>query len=246
MDDVFSGVFFSPEGDLLEIPSDCEDEDGNDLSLTLSSAYISDDARHPKFAQFAVLGDGPSRRSYQQLQDILKAPSTPPQHPVKSEEIERESGAGREAMSVSPEATSASVPAGSGSMLPPLSKPMFPQAVVSAGADTGLLFGEVGTNLGVSIPGFEQQAVAGGLLREGGGGGNATTAAAPHTLLLQPKSEEPAEGGGGGSVVTAAAAAAEAAQAVALAAAAEAQAAQEMAVSKAAEAVKAVALHAQV
>ncbi|CAM9905068.1 unnamed protein product [Scytosiphon promiscuus] len=56
LDDVFSGVFFSPEGDLLDIPSDGDDS----LNLTLSSASISDGANHPQFAQFAVLSGGDS------------------------------------------------------------------------------------------------------------------------------------------------------------------------------------------
>lgn len=51
LDDVFSGVFFSPDGDLLDISSD-----DDSLNLTLSSASISEGTRHPQFAQFAVLG----------------------------------------------------------------------------------------------------------------------------------------------------------------------------------------------
>lgn len=70
LDDVFSGVFFSPEGDLLDIPSD-EDEEGANLNLTLSSATISDGARHPQFAQFAVYGSGPSRESVTDLEQFM-------------------------------------------------------------------------------------------------------------------------------------------------------------------------------
>ncbi|CAN0477186.1 unnamed protein product, partial [Hapterophycus canaliculatus] len=95
LDDVFSGVFFSPEGDLLDIPSDGDES----LNLTLSSASISEGTNHPQFAQFAVLsgGDGgyadaggsgvtggsgaggetallnPVRDSSHQLQDLLGA-----------------------------------------------------------------------------------------------------------------------------------------------------------------------------
>lgn len=47
-------MFFSPEGDLLDIPSDGDDS----LNLTLSSTSISEGASHPQFAQFAVLGGG--------------------------------------------------------------------------------------------------------------------------------------------------------------------------------------------
>lgn len=70
LDDVFSGVFFSPEGDLLDIPSE-EDDDGNSLNLTLSSATISDGARHPQFAQFAVLGGCASRESVADLEQFM-------------------------------------------------------------------------------------------------------------------------------------------------------------------------------
>ncbi|CAN0085466.1 unnamed protein product, partial [Ectocarpus sp. 8 AP-2014] len=58
LDDVFSGVFFSPDGDLLDIPSDGDES----LNLTLSSTSISEGTTHTPFAQFAVLrgsaGDG--------------------------------------------------------------------------------------------------------------------------------------------------------------------------------------------
>ncbi|CAM9863436.1 unnamed protein product, partial [Ectocarpus fasciculatus] len=54
LDDVFSGVFFSPDGDLLDIPSDGDES----LNLTLSSTSISEGTVHPPFAQFAVLGGG--------------------------------------------------------------------------------------------------------------------------------------------------------------------------------------------
>ncbi|CAN0514785.1 unnamed protein product, partial [Ectocarpus sp. 12 AP-2014] len=93
LDDVFSGVFFSPDGDLLEIPSDGDES----LNLTLSSTSISEGTTNTPFAQFAVLsgtaggvsaeaaaaagageavgeGAGPMpsfRRSSQELQDLL-------------------------------------------------------------------------------------------------------------------------------------------------------------------------------
>lgn len=71
LDDVFSGVFFSPEGDLLDIPSSEEDEEGANLNLTLSSATISDGARHPQFAQFAVYSSGPNRESVADLEQFM-------------------------------------------------------------------------------------------------------------------------------------------------------------------------------
>lgn len=97
---MFSGVFFSPQGDLLDIPSDGDES----LNLTLSSTSISDGAAHPQFAQFAVLGgntdgsiatggdgggDGsgvgqegvgplnPARESSHHLQDLLTTAAVP-------------------------------------------------------------------------------------------------------------------------------------------------------------------------
>lgn len=55
LDDVFSGVFFSPDGDLLDIPSDGDES----LNLTLSSTSISEGTTHTPFAQFAVLSGRP-------------------------------------------------------------------------------------------------------------------------------------------------------------------------------------------
>ncbi|CAN0236615.1 unnamed protein product, partial [Ectocarpus sp. 4 AP-2014] len=51
LDDVFSGVFFSPDGDLLDIPSDGDES----LNLTLSSTSISEGTTRMPSAQYAVL-----------------------------------------------------------------------------------------------------------------------------------------------------------------------------------------------
>ena len=55
LDDIFSGVFFTPDGDLLDVSSD-EDVD---LGVTLSSISISEGREDIPFAQYAVLGDSP-------------------------------------------------------------------------------------------------------------------------------------------------------------------------------------------
>ena len=51
--DIFSGVLFTPDGDLLDVSSD---EDVG-LNVTLSSISSSEGRAHTPFARYAVLGD---------------------------------------------------------------------------------------------------------------------------------------------------------------------------------------------
>ena len=55
LDDIFSGVFFTPDGDLLDVSSD---EDVG-LNVTLSSISSSEGRAHTPFARYAVPGDSP-------------------------------------------------------------------------------------------------------------------------------------------------------------------------------------------
>ena len=55
LDNIFSGVLFTPDGDLLDVSSD-EDVGRN---VTLSSISSSEGRAHTPFARYAVLGDSP-------------------------------------------------------------------------------------------------------------------------------------------------------------------------------------------
>nr|AML76369.1 putative LOV domain-containing protein [Ishige okamurae] len=74
LDDIFSGVFFSPEGDLLTLPSDEEDalfnltlsssgggEGAGSVAKMDGSAEDGDMGQQPQFAQYAVLGSAVSQ-----------------------------------------------------------------------------------------------------------------------------------------------------------------------------------------
>ena len=55
LDDIFSGVPLTPDGDLLDVSSDKD----VGLNLTLSFFSSSEGREHTPFARYAVLGDSP-------------------------------------------------------------------------------------------------------------------------------------------------------------------------------------------
>ena len=55
LDNIFSGVLFTPDGDLLDVSSD---EDVG-LNVTLSAISSSEGRAHTPFVRYAVLGDSP-------------------------------------------------------------------------------------------------------------------------------------------------------------------------------------------
>lgn len=87
LDDIFSGVLFTPDGELLDIPSD----DDENLNITLSTTRISEGRTQTSFGQFAVVGDtlaSEESGSSGQFQDVLISPGT-----VKIEQVvDSESG----------------------------------------------------------------------------------------------------------------------------------------------------------
>ena len=55
LDDIFSGVLFTPDGDLLDVSSD----EVVGLNVTLSSISSSEGRAHTPFARYAVQGGSP-------------------------------------------------------------------------------------------------------------------------------------------------------------------------------------------